>query len=204
MRIIIKLLLRVLFTLLFRVRVRGDWQALQQERVLVVANHESFLDGMLLGVFMPGNPVFVVHTWVAGHWLFKPLLALVDYLAVDPTSPMGMKQVVRLIEQGRPVVIFPEGRLTVTGSLMKIYNGPAFIAARTGATVLPVHLDGPARTYFSRMGGHYPRRWLPKMRITIMPSETIAMTWLGTAVVAACIAAAIAIPTRKAEDRGTP
>ena len=175
MRIIIKLLLRVLFTLLFRVRVRGDWQALQQERVLVVANHESFLDGMLLGVFMPGNPVFVVHTWVASHWMFKPLLALVDYLAVDPTSPMGMKQVVRLIEQGRPVVIFPEGRLTVTGSLMKIYNGPAFIAARTGATVLPVHLDGPARTYFSRMGGHYPRRWLPKMRITIMPSETIAM-----------------------------
>lgn len=73
------------------------------------------------------------------------------------------------------MVIFPEGRLTVTGSLMKIYNGPAFIAARTGATVLPVHLDGPARTYFSRMGGHYPRRWLPKMRITIMPSETIAM-----------------------------
>lgn len=62
MRIIIKLLLRVLFTLLFRVRVRGGWQALQQERVLVVANHESFLDGMLLGVFMPGNPVFVVHT----------------------------------------------------------------------------------------------------------------------------------------------
>ena len=113
---------------------------------------------------MPGNPVFVVHTWVAEYWLFKPLLALVDYLPVDPTSPMGMKQVVRLIEQGRPVVIFPEGRLTVTGSLMKIYNGPAFIAAKTGATVLPVHLDGPARTYFSRMGGHYPRRWLPKMR----------------------------------------
>ena len=70
MRIIIKLLLRVLFTLLFRVRVRGDWQALKQERVLVVANHESFLDGMLLGVFMPANPVFVVHTWVASHWLF--------------------------------------------------------------------------------------------------------------------------------------
>ena len=175
MRIIIKLLLRVLFTLLFRVRVRGDWQALKQDRVLVVANHESFLDGMLLGIFMPGNPVFVVHTWVASHWMFKPLLALVDYLAVDPTSPMGMKQVVRLIEQGRPVVIFPEGRLTVTGSLMKIYNGPAFVAAKTGATVVPVHLDGPARTYFSRMKGDYPRRWLPKMRITVLPSETIIM-----------------------------
>lgn len=172
---IIKLLLRLLFTLLFRVEVRGNWQAMQEQRLLIVANHESFLDGMLLALFMPGNPVFVVHTWVAEHWLFKPLLCLIDHLAVDPTAPMGMKQVIRLIERGRPVVIFPEGRLTVTGSLMKIYNGPAFIAAKTGATVLPVHLDGPARTYFSRMGGHYPRRWLPKMRITIMPSQKIAM-----------------------------
>ena len=168
-------LLRLAFTLLFRVQVKGDWQALRQPRVLVVANHESFLDGMLLGLFMPCNPVFVVHTWVAEHWLFRPLLALTDYLAVDPTSPMGMKQVVRLVEQGRPVVIFPEGRLTVTGSLMKIYNGPAFVAAKTGATVVPVHLDGPARTYFSRMKGDYPRRWLPKMRITVLPSETIIM-----------------------------
>ena len=168
-------LLRLAFTLLFRVQVKGDWQALRQPRVLVVANHESFLDGMLLGLFMPCNPVFVVHTWVAEHWLFRPLLALTDYLAVDPTSPMGMKQVVRLVEQGRPVVIFPEGRLTVTGSLMKIYNGPAFVAAKTGATVVPVHLDGPARTYFSRMKGDYPRRWLPKMRITVLPSETITM-----------------------------
>ena len=172
-------LLRLAFTLLFRVQVKGDWQALRQPRVLVVANHESFLDGMLLGLFMPCNPVFVVHTWVAEHWLFRPLLALTDYLAVDPTSPMGMKQVVRLVEQGRPVVIFPEGRLTVTGSLMKIYNGPAFVAAKTGATVVPVHLDGPARTYFSRMKGDYPRRWLPKMRITVPPSETITMPEAG-------------------------
>ncbi len=88
-RLLVRLVLRVLFRLLFRVQVRGNWQALKQPRVLVVANHESFLDGMLLGLFMPGNPVFVVHTWVAEHWLFRPLLALTDYLAVDPTSPMG-------------------------------------------------------------------------------------------------------------------
>ena len=68
MRILLIVLLRTLFRLLFRVEVRGDWSALRQPRVLVVANHESFLDGMLLGIFMPGNPVFVVHTWVAEHW----------------------------------------------------------------------------------------------------------------------------------------
>ena len=89
---IIKLLLRLLFTLLFRVKIRGNWQAMQEPRLLIVANHESFLDGMLLALFIPGNPVFVVHTWVAEHWLFKPLLSLIDYLAVDPTAPMGMKR----------------------------------------------------------------------------------------------------------------
>jgi acyl-[acyl-carrier-protein]-phospholipid O-acyltransferase/long-chain-fatty-acid--[acyl-carrier-protein] ligase len=127
------------------------------QRLLVVANHESFLDGLLLGLFLPLDPVFVVHTGVVRNPVFRLLLGLVDYLAVDPTSPMAMKKVIRLIESGRPVVIFPEGRITTTGSLMKTYDGPAFVAAKTGATILPVRIDGAARTYFSRLAAHVPR-----------------------------------------------
>lgn len=168
-------LLRALFRVLFRVHIKGRWPQFAQRRTLIIANHESFLDGMLLGLFLPVRAVFVVHTTVPQKWLFRQVLKLVDYLPVDPTSPMAIKHVVKLVESGRPVVIFPEGRITVTGSLMKVYDGPAFVAARTGADILPVRLEGPSRSYFSRMGGNYPRRWFPEIQLTVMPLETIAM-----------------------------
>jgi len=171
-RILLKPLLRALARALFRVRLTGQMPP-AQDRLLVIANHESFLDGLLLGLFLPIDPVFVVHTGVVRQPLFRMLLSLVDYLAVDPTSPMAMKQVVRLIEAGRPVVIFPEGRITTTGSLMKTYDGPAFVAARTGATLLPVRIDGAARTFFSRMSGNFPRRWFPQLRLAIQPVTKI-------------------------------
>lgn len=181
MKKLLRALLRALARVLFRVRVVGDTADLRAERLLVVANHESFLDGLLLALFLPVEPVFVVHTWVAANRWFRPLLSQVDYLAVDPTSPLAMKRVVRLIEGGRPVMVFPEGRITVTGSLMKVYDGPALVAARTGATIVPVRLDGPARSYFSRLSGRHPRRLLPRVTLTILPTTRIAMAEGGTA-----------------------
>ena len=175
MRSLIRAILRALFQLLFRVRVTGLQSDLDTRRLLVVANHESFLDGLLLGLFLPFDPVFVVHTGVTKNPLFRIILSLSDYLAVDPTSPMAIKRIIKLVEGGRPVVIFPEGRITVTGSLMKVYEGPAFVAAKTGATILPVRLDGPARSMFSRISGKYPRRLFPRMTISVQPTTVMAM-----------------------------
>ena len=180
MRNLIKGLLRHIAELLFRVRVNG---ALPDEckRLLIVANHESFLDGLLLGLFLPLDPVFVVHTGVVRNPLFRLVLTLADYLAVDPTSPMAMKKVIRLIEDGRPVVIFPEGRITTTGSLMKTYDGPAFVAAKTGATILPVRIDGAARSYFSRLAAHVPKRLFPQISLFLRPTTHIPMPVAPTA-----------------------
>jgi acyl-[acyl-carrier-protein]-phospholipid O-acyltransferase/long-chain-fatty-acid--[acyl-carrier-protein] ligase len=173
--------LRLIAQVLFRVRVLGDLSHFQADRLLIIANHESFLDGLLIGLFLPVDPVFVVHTGIVANPWFRLLLRGVDHLAVDPTNPMGMKHVVRLIESGRPVVIFPEGRITVTGSLMKVYDGPAFVAEKTQATIVPVRLDGPARSYFSRLSGRYPRRLLPQVTLTVLPPTRITVAPQGSA-----------------------
>lgn len=174
-RNLIRYCLRLLASLLYRVRTVGDCGAFVAPRMLIVANHESFLDGLLLGLFLPVDPVFVIHSGVTRFWYFRIFLSQVDYLAVDPAKPMAMKQVIRLLESGRPVVIFPEGRISVTGSLMKVYDGPAFVAAKTGATIVPVRLDGTVRTYFARVSGKAPHRLFPKIVISILPATQLEM-----------------------------
>lgn len=177
----LKTILRVLLKVLFRVELHGDPAALINERTLIVANHESFLDGLLIGLMAPVNAVFVVHSQIVKRPLFAFVLRFVDHLAVDSTSPLAMKQIVRRVVNGQPVVIFPEGRITRTGSLMKVYDGAAFVAAKTGATIVPVRIDGAARSYFGRLAGIYPRKLFPKVSITILPRRSIPMPELPTA-----------------------
>ncbi|MEW5838393.1 MAG: bifunctional acyl-ACP--phospholipid O-acyltransferase/long-chain-fatty-acid--ACP ligase [Pseudomonadota bacterium] len=177
---VLRILLRPIMRLLFRVQVEGRYDTGDSQRVVIIANHESFIDGLLIGLFLPVKPVFVVHTAIARQPMFRLALSLIDYLTVDPSNPMAIKSILKLVQQGRPVVIFPEGRLTVTGGLMKVYDGPAFVAARTGATLIPVRLDGPARSTFARLRGEARRQWFPRVRLNILPPTRIALPEGGT------------------------
>jgi acyl-[acyl-carrier-protein]-phospholipid O-acyltransferase/long-chain-fatty-acid--[acyl-carrier-protein] ligase len=166
-------LVRIIMRLLYRVEVRG--QMVSHEKLLIVSNHTSFLDGILLGAFLPIWPTYLVHTTIAKIWYFKIGLRFLPHLVVDSANPLAMKAIIALLESGSHVVIFPEGRITNTGTLMKVYDGPAFVAARTGATVLPVHIDGLQYTRFSRMTGDFPLKAFPKVRLYIGRPEVIEM-----------------------------
>ncbi|HEY2683095.1 MAG TPA: bifunctional acyl-ACP--phospholipid O-acyltransferase/long-chain-fatty-acid--ACP ligase [Steroidobacteraceae bacterium] len=174
-------ILRSIAKVLFRIKLHGDTSTFVNERTLIVANHESFLDGLLLALFLPVNATFVVHTTVARNGLIRWCLRFIPHLLVDSTSPFAIKMICKLVESGTPVVIFPEGRLTVTGSLMKVYDGAGFVAAKTGAVVVPARIEGAGYSYFGRLAGIYPLKLLPKITITVLPRRTISMPVLPSA-----------------------
>jgi len=170
----LKSLVRWFLGKLYRIEVSG-LENLQKVtgNVVIVANHTSFLDAVLLYAFFPDKLTFAVNTDIARQWYLRVLQLFFDLLPMDPGNALAIKHLIKCVKQGNKVVIFPEGRITVTGTLMKIYPGPGMVAERTGAMVLPVHIEGAQFTPFSRMKGKVRLRWFPKIKLTVLPPRKI-------------------------------
>jgi acyl-[acyl-carrier-protein]-phospholipid O-acyltransferase/long-chain-fatty-acid--[acyl-carrier-protein] ligase len=169
-------ILRWYFDTFHRVRVTGleNYRA-AGDRVVIVANHQSYLDACLIAAYVPDSPTFAIHTSQAAKWYFKPFLAAVQTFPVDVQSPYSVKRMVEAVrDHGRKLMIFPEGRMTRTGALMKVYEGAALVADKSHAKIVPISIEGSQFSRFSRMGGRLHRRWFPRLRLNILPPVTLA------------------------------
>lgn len=171
-----KLFFRVLLRLFFRVEVTGLENYHEAgDRVLIVANHTSLLDGVLLYAWLPETPTFAINRDIAAQKIFKPFLYFVELFEIDALNPLSIKSMVKHIKQNKKAVMFPEGRITITGSLMKVYEGPGLIADKSDATILPIAIEGAQYSRFSYMKGRGYVSWFPKITLTILPAEKITV-----------------------------
>jgi len=162
--------LSIVFRAFFRLEVKGlDNIAKAGPNAVIALNHVSFLDPPLAVAILPKRPVFAIDVAMSKHWWIQPFLKFVRTMALDPLKPFSLRAIINAVRDGNTLVIFPEGRITVTGSLMKVYDGAAMIADKADVMVVPVRIDGPEATIFSRLkNSQVRRRWFPKITVTIL------------------------------------
>lgn len=135
-------LIRSMIGWLLSVRVIGDVEQCEHERrILIVANFPCRVAGLLLGLYLPRRPLVVLPPGTPRGLVERYLARRVDHVTLDMNNPVILKRLTQLLREGRPVVVFPEGRVSDGQGLLKIYPVPALAAINSGAVVIPVAIS---------------------------------------------------------------
>lgn len=163
-------LVNILFRAFSRLEVEGRENLEKAGKAPILAfNHVSFLDGPLALAITEEEPVFAIDAKTAKAWWMHPFLRFCKYLVLEPSQPVAQQSLIQTIQNGNSLVIFPEGRVTSTGSLMKVYDVAAMAADMTGSMVVPIRIDGLERSYSTRIEAkHVRRQFFPKVKVTIL------------------------------------
>ncbi len=184
-------LLRLLLRLLFRFRGYNVEVLTTPGPVLLIPNHASWLDWLFLGALLDGDWRFVSSSVVAQlSPLHKFIMDNRRTFPIDNTSPYAVKRMAEYLSKGGRLVLFAEGRITHTGSLMKLFDGVGFLILKTRTKVITCHLRGANRLRWSRQPGW--RRWFPTVtahfsdaltaphpeHVSAVQGRTILTNWL--------------------------
>ncbi len=140
---ILWLLVNAVGKLLFRYRVAGREHVPAQGGVLIAANHASYVDIPFVGASIRRR------MWYLGRQdlflpVLRPVLQWLGWIPIrqDRLDRDGFGKAIRLIQEGKVVVIYPEGTRTPDGALRRGKPGVGMIVAETGCKVVPAYLAG--------------------------------------------------------------
>jgi 1-acyl-sn-glycerol-3-phosphate acyltransferase len=175
-------ILRFLLAVLARVEVEGLENLPREGPALLISNHCSNVDGALfLGYLIPamGRPMVWLGKEEATRW---PIVGW----GIRHSGVVGVRRgagdleafklAKSVLDQGRPLTIFPEGTRSPDGALQAAKEGAAVLAVRSGAPVVPVALIGSHR--FWPKGKLLPR---PRRRMTVRVGQPFHLSMSGAA-----------------------
>jgi acyl-[acyl-carrier-protein]-phospholipid O-acyltransferase/long-chain-fatty-acid--[acyl-carrier-protein] ligase len=130
--------------------------------VLLLPNHCSWIDWLVLFVLVDDDWRFVTSKEAAqASWVHRCIMLNRFTFPIEMTSPYAVKRMAEYLQNGGKLVLFPEGRLSRTGSLMKLFDGTGFLIFKTQARVITCYLRGTHRILFSPNPNH--KQWFPRV-----------------------------------------
>ena len=161
---------RKIFGYLYKVEVKG-LENLEKAgpRALIIPNHTSYMDVLLISSFIDRNITFAVSDQLIEKTLVKFMTNLMDVHPLDPRSPFAVKYMSERLNEDKLCMILTEGIIEGGNTRMKIYEAPAMMAVKGNAPILPIRIDGASNTFFSRVLGkkaHF--KLFPKITINIL------------------------------------
>jgi 1-acyl-sn-glycerol-3-phosphate acyltransferase len=171
-RVFLRKCIRALFLTLLRVRCRIDQQTvglLNTRPCIVIANHGSYIDGLLLAMTSPAPMTFAADpAYAVRHPVTSKALQWLSWLGfgkvvpVDSQSPYGARTLLMAWQRGEHIMIFPEGGVRRGASPLPAWPGAQWLIEKTDAPVVLVLVDGAEKSCIFSHG----QRFLPKIRVT--------------------------------------
>jgi len=152
----IEIALGVVAKILYRVRVIGRDHVPAQGGVLILPNHLSYIDAIIIQMACPRRLRFLAYDQLKHHWFFDWALRISGAIVLSPSNSLeGMRRVIKELKAGEAVCLFPEGAISRTGQLMEILRGFELLALKANVPVVPVVHDGLWGSVFSFSGNKY-------------------------------------------------
>jgi 1-acyl-sn-glycerol-3-phosphate acyltransferase len=141
---LLQVLAKGLCVLLFQIRVTGKDHVPRRGGALLVANHQSYLDPVLVGVGLRRRVSYVARVELFGFAPFRRLIQSLDAIPIRARKIGlgGIRESLQRLRQGRLVLIFPEGGRTPDGTLQPLRPGFCTLATRADVAVIPVGIVG--------------------------------------------------------------
>jgi len=144
--IIAKIKFLIIFKLFFRLKVTGQENIPRDGPFIIVANHSSLLDPVILGVSVRPKIIFIAAAYLFEIRWLGYLLRRANSIPINrenyTNNIKSIKQALKILQQGGILGIFPEGGVDRQKDDLPIKAGAAFLATRVGVPIIPIRIKG--------------------------------------------------------------
>ena len=146
----------ILVRLLYRVRAVGVENMPKEGGVLLVCNHVSYVDVIILGVLSPRPIKFLSYEGFERSWITRVIMRTMRTIPVaESKAKDAIHKASDALKAGEVVCIFPEGHVTRNGGILPLSRGFELIARRANVPIMPVAIDGLWGSIFSFKSFHF-------------------------------------------------